>query len=66
MPKMNGIELLSRIKIHEKWRRIPVIMVSGLKETDAVRGKTVAAIITGGNVDADIFTAVLQGHTPEA
>ena len=36
MPDMNGIELLSRIKIHEKWRRIPVIMVSGLKETDAV------------------------------
>lgn len=36
MPDMNGIELLTRIKRREAWRRIPVIMISGLKETDAV------------------------------
>jgi threonine dehydratase len=36
-----------------------------LQERDAVRGKTVAAIVTGGNVDADVFAAVLQGQTPE-
>jgi len=36
MPDMNGIELLSRIKAHDSWRRVPVIMISGLKETDAV------------------------------
>ncbi len=35
-----------------------------LQEPDAVRGKTVAAIVTGGNVDTDVFAAVLQGQTP--
>ena len=37
-----------------------------LQEPDAVRGKTVAAIVTGGNIDADMFADVLQGRTPEA
>jgi len=36
-----------------------------LQEPDAVRGKTVAAIVTGGNVDTDVFAAVLQGQTPK-
>jgi len=36
MPDINGIELLSRLKVHATWQRIPVVMVSGLKETDAV------------------------------
>jgi threonine dehydratase len=35
-----------------------------LKERDAVRGRNVAAILTGGNVDADVFATVLQGSTP--
>lgn len=36
-----------------------------LAEPDVVRGKTIAAIVTGGNVDTDAFAAVLQGQTPE-
>ena len=36
MPDMNGIELLTRVKEHETWRVIPVIVVSGLKDMRAV------------------------------
>lgn len=36
MPDLNGIELLTRFKAHDNWRRTPVIMVSGLKEIQAV------------------------------
>jgi len=28
MPNMDGLELLSRIKAHEAWRRLPVIMIT--------------------------------------
>jgi adenylate cyclase len=36
MPDINGIEVLERLKSEERWRSIPVIMISGLSETDAV------------------------------
>ncbi|PZQ97076.1 MAG: adenylate cyclase [Cereibacter sphaeroides] len=36
MPDMNGIELLAKLKNDTRLREIPVIMVSGLKETSAV------------------------------
>jgi len=36
-----------------------------LQEHDAVRGKVVGAILTGGNIDADMFAAVLRGETPK-
>jgi adenylate cyclase len=36
MPEMNGIEVLERLKADERWRHTPVIMISGLSETDAV------------------------------
>jgi threonine dehydratase len=36
-----------------------------LKEQDAQRGRRVAVILTGGNVDADVFARVLLGDTPE-
>jgi adenylate cyclase len=36
MPDMNGIEVLSRLKTENRWRHIPVIMISGLSETAAV------------------------------
>ncbi|MDW6020413.1 adenylate/guanylate cyclase domain-containing protein [Mesorhizobium sp. BAC0120] len=36
MPDMNGIEVLERLKADERWHSIPVIMISGLSETDAV------------------------------
>ncbi len=35
-----------------------------LSEPDAVRGRKVAVILTGGNVDADVFAEVLAGRTP--
>ncbi|SDG49235.1 adenylate/guanylate cyclase domain-containing protein [Alloyangia pacifica] len=36
MPDMNGIELLARIKQNPRWRHIPIIVVSGLKDMRAV------------------------------
>ncbi|MBY8974539.1 response regulator [Rhodobacteraceae bacterium NNCM2] len=36
MPDMNGIEVLSAIKANAGWERIPVIMISGLTEMEAV------------------------------
>lgn len=36
MPDMNGVEVLSRLKDEPRWRNIPVIMISGLHEVDAV------------------------------
>jgi class 3 adenylate cyclase/CheY-like chemotaxis protein len=35
MPDMNGIEVLERLKQDERWHQIPVIMISGLQESDA-------------------------------
>ncbi|NER00672.1 MAG: threonine dehydratase [Cyanothece sp. SIO2G6] len=35
-----------------------------IQEEDKMRGKTVGVILCGGNVDADVFTLVLQGKTP--
>jgi len=36
MPSINGIEVLERIKSDPELREIPVVMVSGLKETGAI------------------------------
>lgn len=36
MPGMNGIEVLERLKADPRYRDTPVIMISGLTETDAV------------------------------
>ncbi len=35
-----------------------------LQERDANKGRKVAAILSGGNVDAEVFAQVLQGKTP--
>lgn len=34
MPGINGLELLEKLKQHETWRHIPVIMISALDEID--------------------------------
>ncbi len=36
MPDMNGIEVLERLKGDERFHGIPVVMISGLSETEAV------------------------------
>ncbi|WP_373525182.1 response regulator [Nostoc sp.] len=36
MPGMNGFEVLQKIKRHENWRHIPVIVLSALDEIDSV------------------------------
>ncbi|MFQ6240453.1 adenylate/guanylate cyclase domain-containing protein [Sinorhizobium meliloti] len=36
MPDMNGIEMLSRLKSEERWKHVPVIMISGLSDVTAV------------------------------
>jgi len=41
-------------------------LAGALQERDTVRGQTVGLIVTGGNVDTDVFRAVLAGETPSA
>jgi adenylate cyclase len=36
MPDMNGLQVLERLKTHGRLRDIPVIMISGLQETNSV------------------------------
>ena len=36
-----------------------------MKETDANRGKRIGVVLTGGNVDADVFARVLSGGTAQ-
>ncbi len=36
MPDMNGLQVLERLKAHERLRGIPVIMISGLQDTASV------------------------------
>jgi adenylate cyclase len=35
-PELNGFQVLERLKTDERLRDIPVIMISGLQETDSV------------------------------
>ncbi|MCB1651841.1 MAG: threonine dehydratase [Alphaproteobacteria bacterium] len=37
-----------------------------MKERETMKGKKVAAILSGGNIDADLFTTILKGQTPPA
>lgn len=36
-----------------------------LQDRDAVRGKVIGVILSGGNIDADMFATVLAGNTPK-
>lgn len=36
MPEMDGYEVLRRLRVEEKWRHLPVIMISALHEMDAI------------------------------
>jgi adenylate cyclase len=36
MPDMNGFQVLERLKADERLREVPVVMISGLRETDSV------------------------------
>jgi len=36
-----------------------------LQERDVIRGKDIGVILSGGNVDADVFATVLMGKTPK-
>jgi threonine dehydratase len=37
-----------------------------LQERDAMRGKRIGLVLSGGNVDRDVFAEVLAGRTPDA
>ncbi len=45
MPGMNGFEVLQRIREHQEWRHIPVVMMSALGEEEAV----IAGIAAGAD-----------------
>ena len=36
MPDMNGYEVLERLKAHDVWRHIPVVMISALTEMESI------------------------------
>jgi len=36
MPELNGYQVLAHLKGDRRWREIPVVMISGLRETDSV------------------------------
>lgn len=36
-----------------------------MQEADAMRGREVAVILCGGNIDTDWFLTVMQGGVPE-
>lgn len=36
-----------------------------MQEKEKMAGKSVAVILSGGNIDTDVFTSVLQGNTPK-
>ena len=36
MPEMDGYEVLERMKAHERWRHVPVVMISALTELESV------------------------------
>jgi threonine dehydratase len=40
-------------------------LAAALQERDTVRGRRVAVILSGGNIDTDQFAQVLQGATPK-
>lgn len=46
MPEMDGFETLDRIRSHERWRLIPVVMLSALDDTE-----TTARCLTAGAED---------------
>ncbi|MDA7948465.1 MAG: threonine dehydratase [Hyphomicrobiaceae bacterium] len=39
-------------------------LAAATRETEAIRGRRIGLILTGGNVDAPIFRSVLSGKTP--
>lgn len=46
---------------------VGVVALAGLlAERELVQSRRVAVIQTGGNIDADMFAAVLAGQTPKA
>ena len=48
---------LLRIEVHEPARRL--LMAAALKEKQVLAGKRVGLVITGGNVDFEVFARVL-------
>jgi threonine dehydratase len=41
-------------------------LAAALKQSDSLRGKSVGVILTGGNVDRELYVAVLSNSTPSA
>ena len=41
-----------------------VALAGAMSEPDAVAGRRVAVVVTGGNVDTDVHAAILSGRTP--
>ena len=40
MPKMDGMETLEKIRANEKWKKIPIIMLTNISEKDKVEEGT--------------------------
>jgi len=73
MPKMNGLEVLAKIKSNEGTSKIPVILLTNLgsSDEDAERGLelgAVAYLVKANNLPKDVVSKVkeiLAGYTKE-
>jgi two-component system chemotaxis response regulator CheY len=45
MPNMDGLELLSKVKAHESWKKLPMVMVS----TEGSQAKALEAVGLGAS-----------------
>jgi signal transduction histidine kinase/CheY-like chemotaxis protein len=65
MPEMNGFELLSRMRSHETWREIPVVVVTAKELTPEEHDQLVSSaerVLQKGSYDSDTLLAEISRH----
>ena len=70
MPEMNGVELLYRIRADERWRGLPVIVLTALSEGSLVQRAAelgVQDFILKGAINAvDLIDRIARNFKPDA
>ena len=46
MPKLNGLQLVERMRAEEAWRSTPVLLMTAAYDPDSLRNPTVADVLT--------------------
>lgn len=72
MPKMNGLEVLDKLKNNPKTRKIPVVMLTNLgvvEEINKLKAKGIAGFLTKADQDpkkvVEVVDGILANHAPE-